>query len=95
MPHVLSLFLMLPVCPFFLFYLCLTTIVQTNQDKESFSNVERWIKDYKDNRGNEAPCVLVANKVDLKLSRPLFIAFPFQNKEIDYMYINSKRSEFR
>lgn len=43
-------------------------ILYNYSDLESFGNVERWIKDYKDNRGNDAPCVLVANKIDLKLS---------------------------
>ncbi|KAL4426430.1 hypothetical protein ABPG74_004447 [Tetrahymena malaccensis] len=43
-------------------------------NKESFSNVDRWIKDYKDNRGSEAPCVLVANKIDLKLTREVQLA---------------------
>lgn len=38
-------------------------------DKESFTNIDRWIKDYKDNRGPDAPAVLVANKIDLKLSK--------------------------
>ncbi|EGR28462.1 Ras family protein, putative [Ichthyophthirius multifiliis] len=37
--------------------------------KESLDNIDKWIKDYKDNRGTEAYCVLVANKIDLKLSR--------------------------
>ncbi|EGR27313.1 Ras family protein, putative [Ichthyophthirius multifiliis] len=40
-------------------------------NKESFSNTERWIKDYKDNRGAEAPCILVANKIDQKLQREI------------------------
>jgi len=36
---------------------------------ETFANVDTWIKEYRDIRGNEAACILVANKIDLELSR--------------------------
>lgn len=38
-------------------------------EPESFANVDTWIKEYRDIRGQEAAAVLVANKIDLQLSR--------------------------
>ncbi|KRX00131.1 P-loop containing nucleoside triphosphate hydrolase [Pseudocohnilembus persalinus] len=35
----------------------------------TFNNVEQWIKEYREIRGQDAICVLVANKVDLAMSR--------------------------
>lgn len=37
--------------------------------RESFDGIEKWIKDYRENRGLEAPCVMVANKIDLTQNR--------------------------
>ncbi|EGR32356.1 Ras family protein, putative [Ichthyophthirius multifiliis] len=40
-------------------------------NKESFNNIERWLKDYRDNRGNDASCVLIGNKIDMKQIREI------------------------
>jgi len=35
------------------------------EGRESFESVDSWIKDYRDCRGSDAPCAIVANKMDL------------------------------
>ncbi|EGR29885.1 Ras family protein, putative [Ichthyophthirius multifiliis] len=64
--------------------------------KTSFDNLDKWIQDYKDNRGIDAPFILVANKLDMKLSREVTQQEAEQKAQsirVNYYEISAKTGE--
>ncbi|EGR27462.1 Ras family protein, putative [Ichthyophthirius multifiliis] len=53
--------------------------------QESFNSIDKWVKDYKDHRGPEAPCIIGANKTDLKLSYYYFLFFQKKIYQIELL----------